>query len=212
MRHRYVGLGIIISIFLTGCGQDSTNAVISIEKPVYQNISYETTIVEKGDLEPITTLTLSPEVVEKIDYTVSEENLEVDQIFVSAGERVTKGQVMVTFKAEDIRKKMDEYQDEVEKNQLLLNHYTRLAEVDKKGDYKVEIQKLTDNVELSKLFLDEERERLNNCNLIAKQSGTISYISSALMDGYVATAACLVTEMCGQETYYTETDVINQIK
>ena len=199
-------LGTLFIIFLSGCGNSDVNTVKEIQKTIYQKVSYNTAKVEKGDMEPIITLTLTPDVVETIDYSVNEEKLEVDEILVNAGEKVTQGQVLVTFKAEDIKKAIEEYGDEVKKNQLLLDHYTRLANVDKKKDYKVEIEKLTDDVDLAKLYLDEEMQRLNSCSIIAEKGGAISYISKALSEGYVAPATCMVTEICGKGTYSAETN------
>lgn len=108
-------LGTLFIIFLSGCGNSDVNTVKEIQKTIYQKVSYNTTKVEKGDMEPIITLTLTPDVVETIDYSVNEEKLEVDEILVNAGEKVTQGQVLVTFKAEDIKKAIKEYSDEVKK-------------------------------------------------------------------------------------------------
>ena len=202
----FILVGTLFILFVSGCGSSTANTVEEVPKTIYQKVSYTTTKVEKGDMEPSLTLTLTPDVVETIDYTVNEEKLEVDEILVSAGEKVTAGQTLVTFKAEDIRKAIDKYNDEVKKNQLLLDHYTRLANVDKKQDYHVEIEKLTDDVNLAKLYLDEEMQRLNSCSIIAEKSGTISYISKVLLDGYVAPATCMVKEICGKGTYSTETN------
>ena len=204
-RIRFLLTYTLFTLFLSGCGDSDANAIKEISKTIYQKAGYDTTTVEKGDIEPIISLTLTPEVVETIDYTVDEENLEVDEILVSAGDSVTAGQVLVTFKAEEIRKSIEKYRSEVEKNQLLLDHYTRLANVDKKQDYTVEIEKLTDNVNLANLYLEEELQRLNNCSIIAKQDGIVSYISKVLLDGYVAPSTCMVTEICGEGTYYVET-------
>lgn len=197
--------GTLFMVFLSGCGGHDTNSVKAIEKTIYQKADYNTAMVEKGDMEPTITLKLTPEVVSTIDYTVEQENLEVDEILVNAGEQVKKGQVLVTFKAEDIRKAIEKYRDAVEKNQLLLDHYTRLANVDKKADYTIEIEKLTDDVTLSKLFLEEEIQKLNECSIIASEDGTVSYISNVLLSGFVAPSTCMVTEICGEGTYYVET-------
>lgn len=191
---------------LSGCGSGKADQVMEIKKEIYQRAGYETVTAQRGDIEPTIVLTLIPDNVESIEYTVDEENLEVDEILVSVGEDVKKGQTLVTFKAEEIRKAVEKYSNEVQEKQLMLDHYTRLANVEKKKDYKVEIAELTDDVNLAKLYLEEEMERLGRCSIIASEDGTISYISKVLMSGYVAPSTCMVTEICGKGAYVCETE------
>lgn len=198
--------GILCIASLSGCGSKKGSQVKEIKKAIYQKAVYETVKAQKGDIEPTAVLILTPDEVEQVDYTVDEENLEVDEILVNVGEDVKQGQTLVTFKAEDIRKAIEKYSSEVENKQLLLDHYTRLANVEKKKDYKVEIAELTDDVNLAKLYLEEEMERLNRCSIIADRDGTVSYISKVLMNGYVAPSTCMVSEVCGKGTYACTTE------
>ncbi len=197
--------GIMLVMILSGCSHQETEQIKEIKKTPYQRISYETVTVQRGDIEPILNLTLEPEIVETIDYTVNEEDLELDEILVDVGDQVHKGQQLVTFEAEEIRKSIEKYQNEVEEKRLLLEHYVHLADVERKKDHEFEVAKLADDVELAKLSLQEQVERLQKCSIYAEKDGTISYISKILMDGYVTPTVCMLTEVCGKGNYISET-------
>ncbi len=195
----------LLATMLCGCNKAGSIEVAVIEKDEYQKNGYETTTIKRGDIDSTLELSLKKEIEEEIEYSVEEADLEVDQILVNIGEQVKAGQVLVTFEAEELKKEITKYSAQVEKCRLMLEHYKRLANIDKKKDYKVEVEEMTDNLNLAQLYLDEENKRLQNCSIIAKQDGTISFISKTLSEGYVAPFTCMVTEICGQSRYTAET-------
>ena len=73
-------------------------------------------------------------------------------------------------------------------------------------DYDLTIKQLEQDVKVASLFLQEERARLENCQLKAQEDGVITYISKNLLSGYVEPGALLITETCGENTYEAFTD------
>ena len=70
----------IMTIILTGCGQDMDTSLSEIPRNIYQKNEYKTELVHKGDIVPTLNLSLIPMEMEKIEYAVSEASLEVDEI------------------------------------------------------------------------------------------------------------------------------------
>ncbi|MCR5269010.1 MAG: biotin/lipoyl-binding protein [Lachnospiraceae bacterium] len=235
--------GAALLIVLTGCGASDSAEIAKIPKTVYQRADYQTTEVKKGDMEPTIHLKLKARLADQVRYSIDLTDAEVKEVLVSAGEHVTKGQLLVSFESEKTKDAIDLYSSELEEKQLLLDHYTRLSLYDmqprdvikkekkeyplyqqqedeiiddldredkmrKYIDYNLTIEQLAQDVKVAGLYLQEERERLESCQLKAENDGVITYISKSLLSGYVEPGSLLITETCGENTYeaFTEDD------
>ena len=80
-------------------------------------------------------------------------------------------------------------------------------------DYSLTLEQLEEDVKVAGLFLQEEREKLEKCQLKAEEDGVITYISKALLSGYAEPGSLLLTETCGENTYeaYTQDDYAFQV-
>lgn len=193
---------------LTACGQATESALVQLPRDSYQKTEYKTTTVMRGDINPILTLSLKPMELEEIKYSVNEADLEVEDINVEVGDRVTAGQVLISFKSDEIKKNIEKYSSEVTKAELLLSHYERTYEIDRKDrddKYGVILQELKDNLAISKLYLEEEQQRFQACQVIAKQDGIVTFISKSVLSGLVDPESVLLIENCGKNNFYAET-------
>lgn len=194
------------TVMLCGCGENTFGTVTPLNRTIYEKNEYVVAEVHKGDMEPTLSLTLKPMNVTKIDYTADENELELDEILVQAGDSVKKGQVLITFKSDEIKKSIDNYSDEVNRKQMLLDHYTRVSNVtynekERNEKYGVVLEELADDVALAKEYLEEARERLAKCQVVAKEDGYVSYVSNKVINGYVEEGDVLLTEHCGQNLF-----------
>lgn len=73
-------------------------------------------------------------------------------------------------------------------------------------DYNLTIEQLQEDVRLAALFLQEEKQKLENCQLRAEDDGVITYISKGLLSGFAEPGTLLLTETCGENTYEAYTD------
>ncbi|MBO4901818.1 MAG: efflux RND transporter periplasmic adaptor subunit [Lachnospiraceae bacterium] len=73
-------------------------------------------------------------------------------------------------------------------------------------DYELTLQQLQEDVKVAGLFLQEEKNRLEKCQLKAEDDGVITYISKSLLSGYAEPGSLLITETCGENTYEAYTD------
>lgn len=196
----FVGMG----LFLNGC-MSKGQAVVTIEQEPYEKISYQTVQVEKGDLNPSVTLTLNVEGYEQIQYSATNPELELDKVYVSVGDRVEKGDILVSFKSDSIQQAIEDYEDEKRQNQLLVEHYQKLMSVDAYADYRSDISMLQGDIVVAQLYIEEAKNKLEDYQIVAKESGTITKISESLRDGYFVPGKNLLTEVCGNGNYSTST-------
>lgn len=211
MKNRGLLLIVIlaVAVYFPGCAAGEAEPLVEIKRDMYQKTEYQTVQAYRGDMKPTLSLTLRPLDVEKIDYAVYEDDLQVDEVFVNVGDYVTAGQKLITFESEDIRKNIEKYNSELTQKQLLLEHYIRLYDIDTKdrdNKYGIILQKLQDDVELSKLYLEEEQQRLEKCQLVAKRDGVITYLSNHVLGGYAKASQKLITESCGRNQFVAGTN------
>lgn len=227
-------------VCLTGCEKNQAYQMEPVNKTQYQKAGYQTAKVKRGDISPIVQLKLRARLADQVKYSIDITDAEVEEVYVSAGEHVKKGQLLVSFQSEKTQKAIDEYSAEVEEKQLLLDHYTRMSLYDlqprdyikkekkeyplyqqqedeiiaqkdledtmrKYVDYNLTLEQLEEDVKVAGLFLQEERQKLEKCQLKAQEDGVITYISKALLSGYAEPGSLLLTETCGENTYETYT-------
>jgi multidrug efflux pump subunit AcrA (membrane-fusion protein) len=198
-------MAVSLMLALTGCGGTTGSSVVSIPVSHYEKTGYSTVTVKQGDLESSISLVLKVEDFEKINYSSSEEGLEIDTLYVSAGDKVKAGDVLVSFKSDELQHTIDTYEEQNEQNQLLIDHYTRLMNIDSSNDYTQDIEMLKEDISVAQLYIEEAKERLENYSIVAKRSGTITYVSDYLESGHIVTDSTMITEACGSENYTAQT-------
>ena len=130
----------MVAALLGGCSSknaESSKPSIHIES--YTKVGYDTVTVQSGDISPILNLKLSPDEFETKNYKVSQDDYEVEKVNVSKGDRVKAGDIMVQFKADDIQATIKEYTEQKAENELLIEHYQKLMQIDGSEDYSDDI-------------------------------------------------------------------------
>ena len=90
-------------------------------------------MVRKGTLTPELTFTLNMTKIKRIQYSVTDAELELDRIAVSTGDKVKKGDLLVSFISEELENTLKEYKEKKEQNDLLIKHYKNLQKADKEA-------------------------------------------------------------------------------
>ena len=196
----FAGMG----LFLNGCMSEG-QAVVTIEQEPYEKISYQTVEVKRGDLNPSVTLTLNIEGFEQIQYSETNPELALDKVYVSVGDRVEKGDILVSFRSDSLQQAIAEYEDEKKQNQLLAEHYQKLMGIDASADYRSDIALLQEDILVANLYIEEAKKKLEDYQIVAKESGTITKISEYLRDGYFMPGRDLLTQVCGTGNYSAST-------
>ena len=90
---------------LTGCKKAEPELVSTARTP-YEKLAYDTTEVKKGNLTPEITLKLKAEGLEKITYDATNTELKLDKVYVAVGDKVEKGELLVSFRSDSLEEKM----------------------------------------------------------------------------------------------------------
>lgn len=131
-----------LTMCLAGCGEYTETAEVEIPRKIYQKSEYVTTTVNRGDMKPELVLKLKAQVADQVKYSVNLLDAEVEEVYVTTGEKVEKGQLLVSFKSEKTKKEIEDYSAELEEKQLMLEHYTRMSLYDlQPRDYYVKEKK-----------------------------------------------------------------------
>lgn len=197
----------MVAALLGGCSSkkaESSKPSIHIES--YTKVGYDTVTVQSGDISPILNLKLSPDEFETKNYKVSQDDYEVEKVNVSKGDRVKAGDIMVQFKADDIQDTIKEYTEQKAENELLIEHYQKLMQIDGSEDYSDDIASLKEDIQIADTYIKEQNEKMKEYCLIAEKDGTVTYVNEWLGYGYASSSDNLVTVASGSSNYTATTD------
>lgn len=194
------------SVAFTGCqgGENFEKPKTAIEE--YQPWTYDTAIVARGDIEPSVELKLRAAENEKKTYYPLLDEIEVEAVNVAKGDAVSKGTVMVTFKSGDLEEKIEQYKTRLEEDELLMDHYGKLAEIDKNSDYSEDIKLIKDDMEICRLYIQEFETKLEEYNIVAEGEGIVTDVSQLLDYGVVGTQNGVVTVKYGTGEFVATTE------
>ncbi len=173
------------SLLLTGCAEGSNAKMPPVTVDHYDRIIYETVPVERRDVKPEIELRLDCESYSRKSYSVSRDDMEVDKVFVSVGDRVSAGDVLISCKAGDISDKIKAYETKIEKNQIMYEHYEQLNAIDQTENNDVVLEQLKRNIDLDRMYVSELRARLASYNIVAEADGVILDIAEGLEESTV---------------------------
>lgn len=187
-------------VFATGCrAQDGT--VVNIDGNTYVKKTYSTAEVVKGSLNPSFTMSLHSEGSKRLDYRINNDELKVESLNVSIGDKVKKGDILVSFQSESLKNTIDSYTNRYEQNLLLIDHYERLMKIDNSADYSEDIKNLQWECDVAKVYIEEAENKLSRFQIVAKENGTITDINDTLINGYCMSNTSLISEVTGTGKY-----------
>lgn len=166
----------VCALFFTGCSDYRETAEVKIPRKIYQKLDYVTATVQRGDMNPEVVLKLKAQIANQISYSVDLVDAEVEEVYVTTGERVEKGQLLVSFKSEKTKDEIEQYSAELEEKQLMLEHCQRMSLYDlqtreyyekEKKEYPL-YQEQEDNINKEREE-DNKRRKLLDYNLTIEQ-------------------------------------------
>ncbi len=212
-------------VFLAGCETRDIHELTPLTRTPYQRTISDTTIVQKGDIQPQLNVNLSQNSLKYLNYTVDMENLEVESVNVSVGDYVKAGQVLVVFKSEKLQKEIEEKQEKLANDRMLLDYTKKELEIllnkekednpngepieeDKRDPrisiYEGRITDIEEDIKLRNVELAEKQREYNKCIITADEDGTITFVSTALNNGIVTPRKDLMTQVSGDVGFSAE--------
>ncbi len=203
MKQIYAGILMICMLFCCGCA-DRETVDFSVERQPYEKQEYSTDTAMRGDLEPELTLKLQADGYERIDYDSLEENLELQKVNVSVGDHVKKGELLVSFRCEELRQAISDYQEKITENRLLIDHYEKLMKINPQLSYGEDITSIKKDVKVAELYLKEYEDKLESYQIKARRDGTIIRMDDQLAEGIYEAGRSLITQASGSGKYEAE--------
>lgn len=185
---------------LTGCSPQKAE-LVTIERTPYEKTVYQTVEVKTGDIYPEFTLTLRAEGYERKIYGAANEELKLDHVYVSVGDKVQEGDLLVSFQSDSIEQTIADYENQINQNQLLIEHYTNLMKIDDSIDYSLDIAMMQKDITVAELYIEEAENKLAGYQIVAESAGTITAVDEYLQNGYYKPGTNLITEICGTGNY-----------
>lgn len=199
-----LGAGICLCL-CAGCGIENAE-LVQIQPEGYEKKIYTTTEVMKGDLSWDYTLSLQAEGYRRITYDVTNSELQLDKVYVSTGDKVKKGDLLISFQCESLEETIADYEEEIDSMNMMIDHYENLMKIDSTLDYKEDIKMLKEDIYITSLYLEEAEEKMESYQVKAQDPGTITAVDEYLINGYFSPGRNLITEICGTGNYTATTE------
>ena len=202
----------VMTFGMSGCGgSDRALARISADTP--EEKAYTTTFVVRGDV----TYQLEEEL--KLDNYVEEkyglsssvmdamllDDIKFDKLYVSVGDMVKEGDVLLTMSSETLNSQIDQYTEQKETAVMERQHYVNRTAIDNDEDNDMAIARCDQDITVAAGYLTELEQKRENLTVRAERDGKVIDISDQAISGTVSNSDHLLTVASGDDTYYLET-------
>ena len=212
-RAGVVLLAAMLLLSVSGCG-GSERALVHIGIPSIEEKDYTTTFVVRGDV----TYELEEE-LHLVNYVESKYGLSsklmdsmmlkdvaFDKLYVSVGDKVKKGDVLLTMSSKSLEDEIDSYTEQKEKAQLEKIHYNNRTAIDNEEDNSIAIARCDQDINVATGYLAELESKKENLTIRADEDGEVIYISDQAISGTMSNTDGLLTIASGDDTYFLETE------
>ena len=212
-RAGVVLLAAMLLLSVSGCG-GSERALVHIGIPSIEEKDYTTTFVVRGDV----TYELEEE-LHLVNYVESKYGLSsklmdsmmlkdvaFDKLYVSVGDKVKKGDVLLTMSSKSLEDEIDSYTEQKEKAQLEKIHYNNRTAIDNEEDNSIAIARCDQDINVATGYLTELESKKENLTIRADEDGEVIYISDQAISGTMSNTDGLLTIASGDDTYFLETE------
>ena len=212
-RAGVVLLAAMLLFSASGCG-GSERALVHIGTPSIEEKDYTTTFVVRGDV----TYELEEE-LHLVNYVESKYGLSsklmdsmmlkdvaFDKLYVSVGDKVKKGDVLLTMSSKSLEDEIDSYTEQKEKAQLEKIHYNNRTAIDNDEDNSMAIARCDQDINVATGYLAELESKKENLTIRADEDGEVIDISDQAISGTMSNTDGLLTIASGDDTYFLETE------
>ena len=212
-RAGVVMLAAMLVLSASGCG-GSERALVHIGTPSIEEKDYTTTFVVRGDV----TYELEEE-LHLVNYVENKyglssklmgsmmlEDVAFDKLYVSVGDKVKKGDVLLTMSSKSLEDEIDSYTEQKEKAQLEKIHYNNRTAIDNEEDNSIAIARCDQDINVATGYLAELESKKENLTIRADEDGEVIDISDQAISGTMSNTDGLLTIASGDDTYFLETE------
>lgn len=205
MKKMLFTLGILLFGLLCGCSHENTSQLKQVNIPMYEKTEYSFQRIEPEDVDVELTIPLTSDDFETKEYYPDHEGMKASQVYVSAGDIVKAGDVLVSFEAKDLENEIAEINKQLEEEKYLLEHTMKLAEINPDTDYSKDIELINQDIAVSNAYLIEMQAKINNYSIKATDNGVVKSVSDLLAYSEVGPTNMVVSVIYGSGKYYGTT-------
>lgn len=205
-KTRKITLIAFAALCLTGCGKDKSSRDYEVTIDSYEKVTAECYEVTCADMVPNVSLHLMNSSATKVPYHCAKPEMKVESCNIQRGDVVKKGQVLVTFQNDEIDEKIKQYQQQLEEDQLMLEHYQRLMKMDSGMCTDEDIKMIKNDITVDQAYLSELKSAKELYMIRAEGDGVVTSVSNILKFGEVSSTDELFSVFYSDGTYYAETD------
>ncbi len=185
---------------IMGCGalESNLNKVI-IRDNEQEYIECEE--VMQGDLDVDLHLILRAEDSREVGYHADHDEMEVEAVNFQSGDSVHKGDILVTFKADELEKSMLQIDKKIDEDVILLEHIKKMKAIYPHSDYSAQEKRILNDLEVRRVEKEENSAWLAGYTLVAEGSGVVKNVSSVWDTTKVGPNDTLITIVYSSEVY-----------
>ena len=196
--------GVMICLLLSGCGDAGTKESVQFLTKGYERSGYVTYEVAALDIEPEVKLVLTSENYRKKTVYPAGDDLKIESVAVEVGDCVKKGDILLTYESKDMEDMIKEYQQEIEMDQMLYDHYSKLYEIEKSTSLEDTIRRLEQSIQVNSMYVRELRQRITDNSVLAESDGIVSEKAKLLENSYTSKKEALFTMIYADGTFTAE--------
>mgnify|MGYP002622720766 CR=1 FL=1 len=200
----YLAGATLMAVSLMSACSYKNGSIAVIDKDAV-GTSYTISKVMVGDMTPSFKLRIEQDGLSVLTYGVTSNELQLDTVYVSRGDRVREGDILVTFVSEELSSRIESYESRIAENTMLIDHYNKLMQIDSELDYSDDIEMLNQDSFIANLYLEETQAKLEGYQIKATADGTITYVNESLANGFFVSGNNLIYEVSGSGKYMTTT-------
>lgn len=167
----------VILIMLCGCGRNAYGLnKVTIRDNEQTYIEFEEAL--QGDLDADLHLVLRADGLREIGYHADHDEMEVEALNYQVGDLVHKGEVLVTFKADELEKRILAIDKKINDDLVLLENIAKMKALYPHSDYSLQEKKLLNDLEVRRVEKEESSAWLTGYSVVAEDNGVVKNVSS----------------------------------
>lgn len=171
---------ILLCAWSAGCGMNRKSSDVKVAIEPYDKLQYEVFEVESLDIRPEIQLELVCDDLRTVKYYPMSDGLEIEKVYVESGDCVKKGDVLLRYKTDNIEKHIKEYEEQINTNLMLHEHYEKLNEIEPSKSMEETLERLNRSIQVDRMFIEELKAKLEENCVVAEEDGMLVTVEKYL--------------------------------
>ncbi len=195
----------------SGCGENNSSADLKPSIDEYEAKFYVPYEVREEWIETVVYMDLHCNSYSYEKYYPYRDGLVVENVNISQGSVFHKGDILLSYKTEDMEKQLKQYEEDIETNQMMYDHYLKMNEIEPSENLKVTLDQLQRSIDADRMHVEELRNRMKENSIIAKENGIVNLLEKDLKNKVVTQKKDLFTVTYSDGIYLADTKEVYEL-